>query len=200
MTEREYNAIYERVKDDINRGHYFDPMMNMVNVVTIDESSNKIIPIVSKDCETLTHLEKQMCAIVENCITGMSESIDYAEAVLLLADTYKENIQSYMNYGRFVTPGLYPVRYYQLRALAWTGELKSDILCLCTDPHDRSQYQYIKVCKSGYIERMDKCYHRLFDLDDDEPGVDFCICFLIDLKYADFIRRKIHDEESKKNQ
>lgn len=191
MTEKEYNGIYERLSDDSLRGSYFYPMMNMVHVVTIDESSRKIISMLSKDCELLTPVEKQYCSIVQKC-TSEKPSMSYAEALLLLGDSYKENIQSYMDYGMFVSPGLYPVRYYELQALAWTGELESDIVCICRDEHNISEYNYVHVCKSGYVKRTDMDGHKLFD-----PDNDFYICFLIDLEFAEFVREIMKKQELK---
>lgn len=194
MIEKMYNDIYDRLEDTIFMRPVdlsFDPLRGMIHVVTIDESSRKIIPILSKDCELLTPFEKLQCMIVEKCIIERP-SMDYATALLLLGDVYKEGIQTYMDYGRFMSHGLYPVRYYELQALAWTCKLESDFVCICRDETDISKYNYVHVCKSGYVKRTDMNGNRLFD-----PDNDCYICFLIDLEFAEFVREIMKKQELK---
>lgn len=188
MTKKEYEAYYQRVFDAVVGRTYYDPMMNMAHVMTIDEAEESVIPILSKDCENMTWLEKQQSVIVQKCLNDRAD-IDYAEALLLLGDSYKENINSYMDYGRMFAPGLYPIRWYELELLAWSGSLDSDLVCICRDVESQSTYNYVHVCRDGYIKMTSMNGDRLFDPNDNY------ICFLIDLEYASFIRRKMKKEE-----
>lgn len=189
MTKKEYEAYYQRVFDAVVGRTYYDPMMNMAHVMTIDEEEESVIPILSKDCESMAWFEKQQCVIVQKCLNDRAD-IDYAEALLLLGDSYKENINSYMDYGRMFAPGLYPIRWYELELLAWSGSLDSDLVCICRDVESQSTYNYVHVCRDGYVKRTSMNGDRLFDPD------DYYICFLIDLEYASFIRRKMKREEA----
>ena len=190
MTKKEYEAYYQRVSDNVVGRTYYDPMMNMAHVMTIDEKEESVIPILSKDCESMTWFEKQQCVTVQKCLNERRD-IDYAEALLLLGDTYKENINSYMDYGRMFAPGLYPIRWYELELLAWSGSLDNDLVCICRDVESQSTYNYVHVCRDGYVKRTSMNGDRLFDPDNNY------ICFLIDLEYASFIRRKMKREELK---
>ena len=190
MTEAEYKAIYERLSSgDTKTYEYFDPMMSPVHVVTVDSEKQKLIPMLSKDCEKMDVSEKIQCISIEKCMD--TSKMDYAEALLLLGDEYIVNIQSYMDYGRFVSGGLYPVRFDELKALAWMRKLDSDIVTICRDDKDYQKYNYVHVCKNGYVKRTDSDGNQLFD-----PVNDW-FCFLIDLEFADFIRRKMQKEEWK---
>ena len=189
MTKKEYKAYYRRILDAVVGRTYYDPMLSMVHVMTVDEKKELVIPMLSKDCESMTWFEKEQCVTVQKCLNERRD-IDYAEALLLLGDSYKENINSYMDYGRMIAPGLYPIRWYELELLAWSGSLDSDIVCICRDVELTSTYNYVHVCRDGYVKRTSMNGDRLFDPDDDY------ICFLIDLEYASFIRRKMKKEEA----
>lgn len=182
MTRKEYEANYQRIFDNLMIRSY-DRMMNMVHVVTIkcdDPIEHTIIPALSVDCMVMNKSEKINAVNISRCISHPSMTFD--KAIKMLGSTYVDEIQNYMDYGRFMTPVLFPVQYYELKCLTWIDGLDSDIVCLCQS-EDKLTYNIINVGSNGIITRTNKDGDKMFEPD------DFDICFLIDLDSASSIEK-----------
>lgn len=172
MNKIEYDAILERVADDtLDREHY-DPLMNVMHVLYPGRRPKKLIPTMNLHDASKKGVYRYYYEIMQK--TRESDDLSYGEAISDLKQEYHNLMRAYLTTGKMYELGLYPVRFYEMKALS-SIDPTYETVCLWLSKEDIGWRDNIVVVSNGNIEVADFKGNR-----HDLPN-DYEFVFLIDM-------------------
>lgn len=116
MNKTEYDAIFERVDDDTLDRNTYDPLMDVMHILYPSRRGKKLIPTMNLRGVSNKGVYQDYYEIMQK--TREFDDLSYGEAISDLKQEYHNLMRAYLTTGKMYEVGLYPVRFYEMKALS----------------------------------------------------------------------------------